>query len=129
MDAEIKIDANLTKMLELLCERIGVTTKEIIPSYARAGRMRAIGGIIRGLLSVSLPWILFLIVIPIRQDGYDGYGFIKSPEGWEALWMIVKLIVCGVFTAGGISDLTNYFEEMYASKGCAIERLINQLTD
>lgn len=128
MDTEIKIDANLNKALELLCEKLGVAATEIIPHYAKVGRMRAIGGIIRGILSVTLPFALFFIKIPVTAE-YVRYGTVHRPEGWMACFLICKIVVCLAFVCGGIVLLTDYFEEFFASEGRAIERLIDQLID
>lgn len=126
MEADIKINADLTKSIELLCDKLGLAATEIIPHYTKIYIASAVGAIIRGVLSIILPFCLFLIKVPINSE-LDEYSLFPTLESAQAFWLLLKVATCFIFVAVGIWVITINLDELFAAKGKAINELINQI--
>lgn len=127
---DVKINADVEKSLELICNKIGIAANEVIPHYVKIHKCRAIGELIYGIMLVILPIVILFgcVHIPIKED-YDNYDMISSPEGWKALYYIIKIIVCFITASIGIYNIADSIEEYFAAKGIAISALISQIRD
>jgi len=126
--AELKINADLTEAIELLAQKLGLAATEIIPAYARMIFISGISNCIAGLLCIILPFFLFAIKLPIPTTGYSTYDLISTPEGYKLMFIVLGIGIVIVFVCIGISLIADSMEKIFATKGKAISRLLNQIT-
>ncbi len=125
--SELKISANLNEALEFISKKIGVASDKIIEEYTKNMFVVGWSSIIGCILAITLPWLLFIIDIPIPQEGYSRHDLVESPSGYQTLFFVLKGIVCFVFTVTGIYTMVGKIENILTPKALAIHRLLKDI--
>ena len=126
MEKESNITNDISNAIELLSEKLGMAADEILPHYTRLMLVNGIIWIVGGLFFVIVPWLLFLVEIPMKTS-FSTYDVLPSPSAYKTFWLVIRGIFCIITTWAGGYTILDSLENILALKALAISKLLNQI--